>query len=60
MYGEDYMVAPVVVQGALHRSVYFPKGVQWVHYSTGTVHNGGDTEVVAVPWDELAMYKKKQ
>jgi alpha-glucosidase (family GH31 glycosyl hydrolase) len=49
-----------VVQGALHRSVYFPKGVQWVHYSTGTVHNGGDTEVVAVPWDELAMYKKKQ
>ena len=58
MFGSDYLVAPVVVQNTLSRSVYFPKGASWMHYKTGQVHEGGSSATVTVPLDELAMFKR--
>ena len=59
MFGDAYLVAPVVQEKAVQRSVYFPKGATWVHYSTGAVHRGGETAVVLAPLDEIAMYHRR-
>ena len=58
MFGSDYLVAPIVEQKTLSRSVYFPKGTSWEHYKTGKVHAGGSTATVLVPLDGLAMFKR--
>ena len=61
MFGSDYLVAPIVVQKALGRSVCFPKeaaGASWTHYKTGKVYAGGTRATVFVPLDELALFKR--
>ena len=58
MFGSDYLVAPVVEQHTLSREVYFPKGASWEHHKTGKVYQGGSSNTVLVPLDELAMFKR--
>lgn len=47
MLGPDYMVAPVVVQNATNRSVYFPgdDSTTWYHALDGTVVQGGSRQM---------------
>ena len=58
MFGSDYLVAPVVEQNATNRSVYFPRGVRWVHHRTGTAYIGGSRATVDVPLDDLALFRR--
>ena len=65
MFGPQYMTAPVYHLGARARTVYFPRSDRcpsWKAYagaggSDTAVHKGGDTALVVVPLDELAMYE---
>jgi len=58
MFGSDYMAAPVYAAGATDRSVYFPKGSNWVHYFTNQSFPGGTTATVPAPISEFPLFKK--
>eukprot|EP01043_Picozoa_sp_COSAG02_P060084 COSAG02_NODE_7779_length_2849_cov_1.717091_1_plen_194_part_10 len=60
MFGSDYLVAPIVVQKTLSRSVYFPgRGLKWQHYKNSSLMFAGRTSaVVAAETDDIPMFKK--
>eukprot|EP00040_Diaphanoeca_grandis_P033279 m.203534 g.203534 ORF g.203534 m.203534 type:complete len:829 (-) comp32854_c0_seq3:137-2623(-) len=65
MFGPKYMSAPITDYQLDQRNVYFPHGTQcpggWKHYFTEKVYAAnGQTEIVAVPYDELALFECMQ
>lgn len=58
MFGSELMAAPVYVEKARQRSVYFPNGTDWQNYFTGKVFNGGQHTTVNVPLNETALFKR--
>jgi alpha-D-xyloside xylohydrolase len=59
LFGPALLVAPVTVQNATTRSVYFPAGASWEHYFTGKVVKGGQRLVVDAPLGEIPAYKRR-
>jgi alpha-D-xyloside xylohydrolase len=55
MLGPDVLVAPVIVEGARTREVYFPEGC-WRHPETGARYNGGQAPRIAAPLGELPYF----
>ena len=59
MLGPDYLVAPVVVQGAVERRVYFPAGTSWTSiWDLADIIAGGASHVVAAPLDIILVYRR--
>lgn len=59
MLGADLLVAPVVQQGALERSVYLPAGPQaWFDFHTGVQLAAGRVHTVAAPWSTLPLFAR--
>ena len=56
MYGPDLLIAPIVEQGALTRSVYLPKGANWTHTLDGKVYEGGQTVCVDAPIESIPVF----
>lgn len=56
MLGNDFLVAPVSVQGEVERSVMLPDG-HW-KYVDGKVYEGGKTLVVPAPRDRLPYFER--
>jgi len=56
LFGPDILVAPVTEAGAKSRSVYLPKGANWVNYSTGETWEGGQTVRVEAPLAVLPLF----
>ncbi len=57
MFGDQYLVAPVMAPGARSRSVYFPAG-QWRNVDTGEVVSGGQRLTVPAPLEVIPVYEK--
>lgn len=55
MFG-DMLVCPVTEEGATSRSVYLPKGTEWVDYWTLKRYDGGQTLQADAPIDRLPLY----
>jgi alpha-glucosidase len=59
MLGPDLLVAPVVEQGALERSVYLPAGPQgWFDFHTGQLYAAGQKHSIAAPWSVLPLFAR--
>jgi len=56
-FGEDLLVAPVVVGGARSREVTFPVG-DWVNWWTGEVVHGPATQTIDAPLDRLPLFAR--
>lgn len=57
-WGSDVMIAPVLEQGAVARSVVIPDG-QWIDYNNPLkIYNGGDTISYDAPLGVLPMFVK--
>src|SRR6185312_6360196 len=54
--GADLLVAPVVHEGEIRRSVYFPRGAAWIDWWDGTRHDGGTHVDVAAPLERLPVF----
>ncbi|WP_100489666.1 glycoside hydrolase family 31 protein [Sporolactobacillus pectinivorans] len=59
MFGDSLMIAPVVTQGATSRSVYLPKGTDWIDYWNQKEYTGGQTITVDAPLDNMPIFVKK-
>jgi alpha-glucosidase len=58
LLGTDLLVAPVLVQGATSRPVYFPKGDAWVDWWTGRRYEGGTMAEVDAPLARLPLFAR--
>lgn len=56
LVGANLLVAPVVTEGALSRSVYFPAGDDWVCWKSGERFKAGTEAVVNAPLDCLPLF----
>ena len=56
MYGSDILVAPVVEEHAVSRTVYLPAGNSWTHAGTGEVYEGGQWIDVKAEIDTLPIF----
>lgn len=58
LLGRDILVAPVLKEGALSRTVYLPDD-EWVHYFTGVAYRGGEHVVEANIGQPPVFIRKK-
>ena len=56
LLGDDILVAPVVTEGAVERSVYLPAGADWRDAWTGEPAAGGQWLVAPAPLDRIPVY----
>ncbi|MGH7297017.1 MAG: glycoside hydrolase family 31 protein, partial [Polyangiaceae bacterium] len=55
LFGDDLLVAPVVVHGATSRDVILPPG-DWIDWWDGTTHPGSQTITVQAPLGTLPLF----
>ncbi len=58
MWGDAFLVSPVVAAGATVKDVYLPRG-KWVNFWTDEAVAGGRTVSVAAPLERLPLFVKQ-
>lgn len=58
LFGPDLYVAPVMEAGAVERSVYLPKGTDWVDVWTGKTYQGGQCIMADAPMDRIPVFAR--
>ena len=58
MYGDRYLVAPVLFPGAKTRKVYLPKDCSWRDTENGSVHIGGTTIEVELSLETMPVFER--
>ena len=59
MFGEDYLVAPVMYAGQRQRDVYLPKGAKWKEELTGNTYEGGAVVTAQAPLEAMPVFLKQ-
>ncbi|PWJ40769.1 glycoside hydrolase family 31 protein [Sediminitomix flava] len=55
LWGDDFLVAPIVSAGVKQKDVVFPKGV-WFDFWTGERYEGGQKHTVAVNYETIPVF----
>lgn len=58
MYGDRYLVAPVLYPGMKERIVYLPGGYQWKEIESGRVYSGGETVIIPLTLESIPVFEK--
>lgn len=58
MFGESFLVAPIVTDLKINRDVYLPAGNCWVDFWTGETYDGGQTITKQSSVDIIPLYVK--
>lgn len=58
MYGNRYLVAPVLFTGMKERSIYLPKGYDWKEIESSEVYCGGDTITLSLTLESIPVFQK--
>jgi alpha-D-xyloside xylohydrolase len=58
MFGPNYLVAPVVYEGARERKLYLPAGSKWTNAWTGEIIEGGQSITVDAPLDIIPVFSR--
>jgi alpha-D-xyloside xylohydrolase len=58
MFGPNYLVAPVLYEGARERDVYLPAGQRWTDAWTGEGFEGGGVIKVNAPLDRIPVFSR--
>lgn len=56
MFGADILVAPVCYEHQTMRTVYLPKGAEWIHAGTGKKYAGGTGYEIQAQIDTLPVF----
>ena len=58
MYGDKYLVAPVMYAGVNERKVYLPTGAKWVNLDTNEIFDGGQNVTVKAPLNIIPVFTR--
>lgn len=58
MYGDKYLVAPILAAGVQSKTVYFPEGASWKCFNSDKVYEGGTTAEVSVSIEDMPVFEK--
>lgn len=58
MFGESFMVAPIVEDLMTSRDVYLPADTRWIDFWTGEMHEGGQTIRKQANMDVIPLFVK--
>lgn len=58
LWGDAFLVAPVMEKGATARAVPLPRNATWFNWWTGTRHEGGQTLTVPVTLENIPVFVK--
>lgn len=58
MYGDRYLVAPVLYDAAKEREVYLPKGCTWKEIESGSVYQGGTTIKITLTLESMPVFER--
>lgn len=58
MFGDKYLVAPVLSPGVKERDVYFPKAAKWKDIEGETVYEGGTTAKIDAPLEKIPVFER--
>src|SRR5690606_8596454 len=56
LWGDDFLVSPVLELGAQTQDVYFPEGSNWFDFYTGEKYKGGSTQTISVLEDHILTF----
>jgi alpha-glucosidase (family GH31 glycosyl hydrolase) len=58
MFGDAFLVAPIITEGQEHRTIYLPPG-EWIDYFRGRRYEGGTSIVYSVnpqTWSDIPLF----
>ncbi|MDR2760019.1 MAG: glycoside hydrolase family 31 protein [Spirochaetaceae bacterium] len=58
MFGPNYLVAPILYEGAREREVYLPAGQRWTNAWTGESFDGGGNIKADAPLDRIPVFSR--
>ena len=58
MYGDKYLVAPILEPGAATREIYFPAGCKWKNFHDGTEYDGGTNAIIDITIEDMPVFIK--
>lgn len=58
MFGDKFLVVPVLYPGLTSRSVYFPEGANWKKVDDDISYQGGSTIHVNTPLDTIPVFER--
>ncbi|MPN60384.1 hypothetical protein SDC9_208112 [bioreactor metagenome] len=58
MFGDTFLVAPVMYAGMRERGVYLPHGAQWKNIETGAIFEGGQVIAAQAPLDTMPVFER--
>ena len=56
LWGNDFLISPVLEQGLKTQEVYFPKHSNWVDFYSGEMIKGGQTKVCRLSEDRIPTF----
>ena len=56
LWGEDFLISPVLEAGKTMQEVYFPKGNDWIDYYSGKKYEGGKSQNVQLVEDHIPTF----
>jgi len=58
MWGDAFLVTPIVSPAVTTKEIYFPAGSDWIDFYSDKVHAGGGTETIAVTPEHIPVFVK--
>ncbi len=58
LYGDRYLVAPILYAGMKERNIYLPSGCQWKEMESGSIFQGGVTITLKLSLESMPVFEK--
>lgn len=58
LWGENFLIAPIINTGVIQQEIYFPKGNQWIDFYTNAIFEGGNTYTVSLDKEHIPTFVK--
>lgn len=59
LWGNDFLVYPILEAGQKTKEVYFPKGSTWINFYSGTTYEGGTTRQIPTERSHIPTFVRK-
>ncbi|WP_298540670.1 TIM-barrel domain-containing protein [uncultured Aquimarina sp.] len=59
LWGDNFLVSPIVKSGVVSKDVYFPKGANWYDFFSGQKYEGGRYITVETSEDHIPVFVKE-